>query len=107
MKNRIHKERIGFVMAKKDIEDRSQEELDNELKKLRLKLRDGEVSFKFLKKDGSTRKARGTLKKDLIPEEHRTDERRKAKSDIVFNYFDLDKEDWRCFRRENFLEIEK
>lgn len=94
-------------MTKKDIEERSQEELDRELKKLRLKLRDGEVRFRFIKKDGSTRKARGTLKKELIPEEHRTDERRRSKSDIVFNYFDLDKEDWRCFIRENFLEIEK
>jgi hypothetical protein len=26
---------------------------------------------------------------------------------LVFNYFDVDKGDWRCFRRENFLEIEK
>jgi hypothetical protein len=94
-------------MTKKELEERTKEELDNELKKLRLKLRDGEVTFYFMKKDGSKRKARGTLNKELIPEKHRSDERRKKTSDLVFNYFDLDKGDWRCFVRENFLEIEK
>jgi hypothetical protein len=94
-------------MTKKDIENRTQEELDNELKKLKLMLKDGEVKFTFMKKDGTKRHAKGTLKQSLIPKEHRTDERRKQTSDLVFNYFDIDKEDWRCFRRENFLEIEK
>ena len=94
-------------MTKKEIEERTEKELENQLTKLRMKLRDGEVKFTFMKKDGSKRHARGTLKQSLIPEEHRSDDRRKQTSELVFNYFDLDKEDWRCFRKENFLEIEK
>ena len=81
--------------------------LEKELSKLRLKMRDGEVKFEFEKKDGSVRTARGTVKNDLIPKEHRSDERKRSTSDVVFNYFDLDKDDWRCFRKENFLGIVK
>ena len=93
-------------MTKKELEERTQEELDNELSKLRAKMRDGEVQFKFKKKDGSVRTAIGTLNKKLIPKEFVNDERRKP-SDVVMNYFDVEKEDWRCFRKENFLEIVK
>lgn len=83
-----------------------EEKLEADLKKLRALMIEGEVKFSFAKKDGSKRKARGTLKKGLIPDEFVGDDRRKP-SDLVFNYFDLDKEDWRCFRKENFLGIDK
>lgn len=83
-----------------------EEKLEADLKKLRAFMREGEVKFTFMKKDGSKRKARGTLKKSLIPDKFVGDDRRKP-SDLVFNYFDLDKEDWRCFRKENFVGIDK
>lgn len=90
-----------------DKKERTEEELTKELSKLRLKMKDGAVSFEFEKKDGSIRKAKGTLKNDLIPEEHRSDDRKRKTSETVFNYFDLDKEDWRCFLKQNFLGIIK
>lgn len=91
-------------MTKKDIEERTKEELEHELSKLRAKMRDGEVVFYYMKKDGSKRKARGTRNKKLIPKEF-ADKENKRNSDSTFTYFDIDKGDWRCFIKENFLKI--
>lgn len=96
-------------MATKNTNDtdiKDDDKLKNDISKLRAKMRDGEVTFEYEKKDGTKRKARGTLKKDLIPQKFADDKRRRPSED-VFHYFDLDKEDWRCFRKDNFLGIVK
>ena len=56
----------------------------NELKKL---LKTQKVSFEFMKKDGTYRKAMGTLNEELIPEIY------KQSNNIKF--FDLEKNAWR------------
>jgi hypothetical protein len=72
---------------------------------LRSMLKKGVVKFEYKKKDGSIRKAEGTLRKSLIPE---IDKDGGAESDFpedCFGYYDLDKDDWRMFIRDNFIGI--
>lgn len=65
-----------------------------------------EIKFKFTKKDGTEREARGTLNKDMIPEEGtpKGTQTWETAEDMV-KYWDLDKEGWRSFRWEQFVEI--
>jgi hypothetical protein len=72
-------------------------------------LKNGEVLFKFKKKDGTIREARGTLKADLLPKveviESESDQPKKKRvidEDVIF-YYDLDKLAWRSFRFEQFI----
>ena len=72
---------------------------------LRSMMRKGVVKFKYEKKDGSIRIAEGTLKKSLIPE---IDKDNGAESNFpkdCFGYYDLGKDDWRMFIRDNFIGI--
>ena len=76
------------------------------LAKLKRHLKKGVVEFEYKKSDGSRRKATGTLKKSLIPDEYKDDERiEKSNSDEVFTYYDIKKEDFRSFRKDNFRKI--
>ena len=65
-----------------------------------------ETKFKFTKKDGTEREARGTLMSDMIPESMQPSGTQTWESpeDIV-KYYDLDKEGWRSFRWEQFVEL--
>lgn len=65
-----------------------------------------ETNFKFTKKDGTEREARGTLNVNMIPEENtpKGTQTWESPEDIV-KYWDLDKEGWRSFRWEQFVEI--
>ena len=58
------------------------------------------VSFQYLKKDGTIRNARGTLSDELVPPTNGSSER---KSIGVFTYFDIDKQEWRCFKLGNII----
>lgn len=65
-----------------------------------------ETNFVFTKKDGIERKARGTLNFDMIPE---SDQPKGSQSpgnyaDMI-KYYDLDKEAWRSFHWEQFVEV--
>jgi len=73
--------------------------------KLKRMLRDGVVEFKYEKVDGSIRKARGTLKPSLLPEEDKEDKRKRKTSDMCVVYYDLDKDDWRQCRKENIISV--
>lgn len=63
------------------------------------------VSFRYRKKDGSTRKARGTLKKDVLP--NYGERRRPRPNKTGFVYWDVDKGSFRSFLRANFLDWDK
>lgn len=63
------------------------------------------ISFRYRKKDGSTRKARGTLKKDVLPKY--SERRRPRPNRNGFVYWDVDKGSFRSFLRANFLDWEK
>ena len=76
------------------------------LAKLKRLLKKGVVEFEYKKIDGSIRKATGTLKKSLIPDEYKDDGRiEKSNGDEVFTYYDIKKEDFRSFRKDNFRKI--
>ncbi len=62
-------------------------------------LSEGRVNFVYTKADGTSRTASGTTNSDLIPEGARAETKNTAASEVV-SYFDLDKNDWRSFRRE-------
>lgn len=52
------------------------------------------VQFSFVKKDGSTRNAVGTLNENLIPSEHKADDPGLSGSSNL-KYYDLEKNGWR------------
>jgi hypothetical protein len=63
-------------------------------------LTEGRVTFSYRKTDGTTRKATGTTRNDLIPEDKRAETTQDANSQTVA-YYDEGKSAWRSFRREN------
>ena len=94
-------------------------EEDDEIEKLdvedfKKKLKAGEVKFKYTKKDGSKREAKGTLKVELmdLPEKIKNPDvdkasdnmkkKKKLPADSVF-YYDLDSKGFRSFKVGNFV----
>lgn len=59
------------------------------------------VEFYFVKKDGTTRQAFGTLQDDIILPLINSDSNRPANPDLV-TYFDTVAQNFRSFRKENF-----
>lgn len=76
-------------------------------KELRTMMKKGTVKFKYEKKDGTIRKANGTLKKSLIPEIDKDGGKESDFPDNCFGYYDLDRDDWRMFIKDNFLGVIK
>lgn len=75
------------------------------LEELKKAMHEGEVHFKFKKKDGSIREAVGTLLMDIIPEEqHPSDSIGYVQKEGVTRYFDIDKQQWRSFINENYID---
>ena len=67
-------------------------------------LSEREVRFKFLKKDGSIRDARGTMKRDVIPPIMGTGR------PLGFGlqlFYDLDCMSYRSFKKENLISYER
>ena len=65
-------------------------------------LHTGIVNFEFIKKDGSVRKAKGTLLAEHLPAP-KADSKPHKKNDNVVVYFDLDKNEFRSFVKESFV----
>ena len=61
----------------------------------------GIVRFAFLKLDGELRDAYGTLNPASIPAAQRPKGKR-TPPDSVFVYYDVQRSDWRCLRRDRF-----
>lgn len=68
-------------------------------------LREGEVNVKFVKKDGSERDMRCTLKADLLPEQTDLEEQvqKKTPNPDLLAVWDLDKNAWRSFRVDSII----
>jgi len=64
----------------------------------------GVVWFNYLKVDGSVRRACGTLKAELLPPMQSSNQTRRAENVQV--YYDIEKQAFRCFRKENLINIE-
>lgn len=74
------------------------------------KLKNDVVMFSFRKKDGTERRARGTLKMELIPPADHP--RGEASGDASVaslstnqKYYDLEKNAWRCFDWKKFISL--
>lgn len=96
---------IDRLDEKKSEKKQIREKRSKDLARLKRLLKNGVVEFSYKKKDGSLRKAKGTLKDELLPETDKDDERKRNLSKDCFYYFDLKKDDYRCFIRDNFVEI--
>ena len=70
--------------------------------KLKAAMKQRIVKFYFKKEDGSVREAYGTLKENLIPA---TSGESRKKNDTVQVYFDTERQEYRCFKKANLLNI--
>ena len=66
------------------------------------KMRIGNVKFSFIKKDGTIRQAHGTLRQDVMPEIKGNG---RPLSFELQLYFDLDKQCFRSFKKQNLIDI--
>lgn len=62
----------------------------------------GIVEFYFEKSDGTIRYARGTLNRDMCPP---TKGSGRKLSDHLQLYFDVDKNEYRCFNKSKFVSM--
>ena len=76
-----------------------------EVTKLKRMLKKGIVKFSYKRIDGTLRKARGTMNPDYLPETDKDSSSKRKENKDVVTYFDLSKDDYRSFRKENFVEI--
>lgn len=70
--------------------------------KLKAAMKQRIVKFYFTKVDGSVREAYGTLKENLIPT---TSGDNRKKNDTVQVYFDTERQEYRCYKKANLLNI--
>lgn len=71
--------------------------------KLKSQMKSKIVKFYFKKVDGSVREAYGTLNEKLMPAITGTDKR--AKNDTVQTYYDTERQEFRCYKKANLLNI--
>ena len=64
------------------------------------------VEFFYLKKDGTTRQAFGTLQQEVVIAHVTADSMREPKPDLV-TYFDTEAQAWRSFKKVNFKSFVK
>ena len=70
--------------------------------KLKAAMKQRIVKFYFTKVDGSVREAYGTLKENLVPA---TSGESRKKNDTVQVYFDTERQEYRCYKKANLLNI--
>lgn len=73
--------------------------------RFRRALKRGVVTFRYTKKDGTSRPARGTLMKSELPSYR--ENRRPRYNPRGFVYWDMDKGGFRSFIRANFVEWDR
>lgn len=66
-------------------------------------MKEGVCEFEFFKKDGSLRKAKGTLKdvEDTIKGTGKNSDEDEEYNPLLQKYFDVEKQSWRCFLVKN------
>ena len=86
----------------------SEKETKDIVEKLKEMMRAGNVSFTYLKKDGTERHATGTLSTDIIPSENQPkSEGERNMSEDILRYYDVDKEGWRSCIKANIVSIDE
>ena len=83
--------------------------LMDKLVELKQMLAEEVVHFVFEKTDGTTRDAYGTRAVDVIRRYDTAPASQKPQRAFngTFPYFDIEKGEWRCFRVDKFVEIDK
>ena len=78
---------------------------DTNIQNFKNALHNGVVNFKYTKKDGSIREAKGTLNIDIMGEENAPSGTSNMNiSDSTIRYFDLNSNGWRSFVTFNLIE---
>jgi len=80
--------------------------MDN-IKEFKQALHEGIVEFKYTKKDGSERTARGTLNLEVMGEDNAPVGSERSYSENAVRYYDLNSEGWRSFIVDNLVEWKK
>lgn len=73
----------------------------NQIEILVTRMRTEVVSFSYIKKNGEIRKAKGTLKMNICPAIKGGG---KPTPEHLQLYFDVEKNSWRSFEKERFIE---
>lgn len=81
----------------------------DEIMLLESKMMEQAVKFQFKKKDGTTRDAVGTLRRDLMKLADGSlwepKGEQKPENPTIVKFFDVEKQDWRCFSCVSFIGI--
>ena len=85
--------------------------LYDNIEEMKNQMIEGICHFVFIKTNGETRDAYGTRASDLI-EKYSEKKGKKEKKDrqlngAVFPYFDLEKQEWRCFKVESLIHLDR
>ena len=82
----------------------------DEIMLLESKMLEQAVKFQFKKKDGTIRHALGTLRRDLmkLADGSLWEPKGPARAEkpAILNFFDVEKQDWRCFTCVSFIGME-
>ena len=68
-------------------------------------LKTGIKKFSFTKVDGTVREAQGTRNIDIIAEADALPKGNSTENPDIIKYFDIDKNSWRSFKVDNFVEF--
>ena len=84
-----------------------EEQIKTLSEKLKAKLHESGVVFKYKKVNGDIREAYGTLNIQIMGEENQPhgNDKYQAPKDVI-RYYDLNSKGWRSFREENLISIE-
>lgn len=82
--------------------------MGNTIAELKEALKSGIVEFTYTKVNGDERKAKGTLRSDILDEKSTSNgsSGTRKQPDGVICYYDLNSEGWRSFREENFVSVD-
>lgn len=70
------------------------------------KLKHMDAKVTFVKKDGTERVMKCTLREEAIKPHDKKTDKEKTKSEEVLAVWDLDKSEWRSFRYDSIKEVE-
>lgn len=73
---------------------------------LKAKLREGEVKFRYAKKNGEIREALGTLNSDVYGKENEPTGNGRSVPENQIRYYDINSKGWRSFIIDNLIDYE-
>lgn len=77
--------------------------MSSSIKSLKDALKKGVITFQFKKKDGSIRTTKGTTNHEIISSNYTPKGGSGPAKYGYTSYWDVDKNDWRCFNNNNLI----